>query len=322
MLTDDGGWFELVVASRRMLAQQIVGLELRSATGDKLPAFDAGAHIDLQTPAGIVRNYSLCNAPQDADRYELGVLLEPNGRGGSRSVHEELTEGACVRVRGPRNHFALHSANHTVLLAGGIGITPLLAMARQLDAEGQSFELHYCARSRARAAFADVVSRYGVRAHLYLDDDDGGQKLDAEQVLAAPSGLSHLYVCGPSGFIEYICGVARARGWQDDRIHWERFAAGNNVTADATGGFKVAIRGVDGVFAVEPNQSILQCLALHGIEHPVSCEQGICGTCVMRVVSGEPDHRDMFLTDAERANQLFTPCCSRSKSTHLVLERI
>ncbi len=320
----EAGWFELVVTSRKAIAEQVVGLELRSACGDRLPAFDAGSHIDLETPAGVVRNYSLCNAPGEAYCYELGILLESGGRGGSRSVHEDLTVGARVRVRGPRNHFALQPAEHTVLLAGGIGITPLLAMAEQLHADGRSFELHYCVRSRSRAAFLDRLGAcpYADRVHLHLDDCAAEQKLDTERVLGRPSQGAQLYVCGPAGFIDYVRAAAHAQGWQDARIHFERFSADPQAACDPGGYFEVVVQGVDGVFTVAPDQSILQCLGKHGVELPMSCEQGICGTCAMRVVSGEPDHRDMFFSDGEHQNQLFTPCCSRSRSTRLVLERI
>ena len=323
-MQSDAGWFELVVTSHQALAEQVVGLELRSPSGDRLPAFDAGSHIDLETPAGVVRNFSLCNAPGDVYRYELGILLEPGGRGGSRSVHEDLTVGARVRVRGPRNHFALQPAEHTVLLAGGIGITPLLAMAEQLHAAGQSFELHYCVRSRNRAAFLDRLSArpYADRVHLHEDDGAAGQKLDAGRVLAGPSQHARLYVCGPAGFIDYVCGAAHAQGWHDAQIHFERFSADPQAACDPGDRFEVVVQGVDGIFTVAPDQSILQCLTKQGVELSMSCEQGICGTCAMRVVSGEPDHRDMFFTDSEHQSGLFTPCCSRSRSTRLVLERI
>lgn len=309
------------VARKCAEAQDICSLELVPLDGQSLPAFTAGSHIDLHLPGGLVRQYSLCNDPQDTGRYVVGVLREAASRGGSAAVHEQVQEGQQIAIGAPRNHFALHAggpARH-LLLAGGIGITPVLAMARQLAREGADFELHYCARSRERMAFTALLQSmpWADRVHLHVD---GEGALDMAQLLGAPQAGLHLYVCGPRGFMDAALGMARTSGWSEDRLHYE-FFAGESVQREGDAGFEIEIASTGQVVRVAPEQTVVQALAGIGVEVQTSCEQGVCGTCLTRVLSGEPEHRDMYLTEDEQAAcDQFLPCCSRAKSARLVLD--
>ncbi len=308
---------------RRIVADDICSLELQAPDGRPLPAFAPGAHIDLHLSGDLVRQYSICSAPDQLATYRIAVLREPGSRGGSVAAHE-LVEGQVVRVSEPRNLFPLaEGASHHLLLAGGIGITPLLSMAQELHRRGASFDLHYCARSPSRAAFVDeMVTQMPGRVHLHFDDGADGQRLRLPAVLDASPPHTHLYACGPGGFIDAMLGGARQVGWSETRLHREYFAApGAPENAPAGERFEVQIASTGKVIEVPAQRSVVDALKACGIEVPVSCEQGICGTCVLRVLEGQPDHRDMFLTPQERdANDRFTPCCSRSRTARLVLD--
>ena len=317
------------LARKRPEAADIMSFELVAVDGGALPAFEAGAHIDVHLPASagaIVRPYSLCNSPQETHRYLLGVLREPASRGGSVAMHDALVEGQTLQISAPRNHFALAAAApaapHSLLLAGGIGITPLLAMAEQLHADGAQFELHYAARNAARAAFLPrlLAAPWLGQVRLHLDDGDADQRLDLPALLAAPAAGAQLYVCGPAGFIDAVLAAARAAGWPEASLHSERFGA-VLVQHDSDAAFEVQL-GRDGrVVPVSPGQTVVQALALAGVVLPTSCEQGVCGTCLTRVLAGQPDHRDHYLTPEEQAaGDQFLPCCSRSCSPLLVLD--
>ena len=314
----------LRVSAKTSAAQDICALELRSPDGAALPRFEAGAHIDLHLGCGLVRQYSLAGDPADTSRYLLGVLLEPESRGGSAAVHRQVNVGDLLGASLPRNHFPLHpDAPYSLLLAGGIGITPLLAMAEQLQREGRDFALHYCTRSAARKAFAERLrdSAWAARVSVHHDDAEPQQRLQLARVLAdAPPG-SHLYVCGPRGYIDWVLQGAQGAGWEAHRLHREYFGADAPARASADQGFEVELARSARVLRVEPGQTIVQALAAAGVDLPTSCEQGVCGTCLTRVLSGVPDHRDSYLTDEERAaNDQMLPCCSRSLSPRLVLE--
>ncbi|RTR53435.1 oxidoreductase [Pseudomonas aeruginosa] len=314
---------EVRITRRTVEAQDIVGLELCSLDGSSLPPFSAGSHIDVHLSNGIVRQYSLCNDPRERDRYQIGVLLDPNSRGGSQHVHQYLEEGGLLKISEPRNLFPLvHEAKRSLLFAGGIGITPILCMAERLAVTGADFELHYCARSADRAAFVNRLekSAFSDRVHLHFDDGHAEQRLDAARVLANPDSGTHLYVCGPGGFMGFVLDSAEGAGWSEANLHREYFAAAP-ISQGNTGAFEVQLASSGQCFQIPADRSVADVLMDAGIDVPLSCEQGICGTCVTRVLSGEPDHRDMFMTDAEHArNDQFTPCCSRSKSPRLVLD--
>ncbi len=313
---------EVVVASRNTEALDICTYELASVDGSPLPAFSAGAHIDVHLPDGLVRQYSLCNHPQERHRYVIGVLKDPASRGGSRGLHEQVHEGARLSISEPRNLFPLvHDARRSLLFAGGIGITPILCMAERLAHSGADFELHYCARSSERAAFVERLKASPFAEQVFLHfDEQPDTALDIAHVLAAPADDVHLYVCGPGGFMQHVLDNARAQGWQEACLHREYFTAAP-VDKRLDGCFSVKLSSSGQVFEVPADKSVVQVLESHGIEIAVSCEQGICGTCLTRVLEGVPEHRDLFLTEQEQAlNDQFTPCCSRAKTALLVLD--
>jgi len=303
-------------------AQDIASFELARADGGPLPAFGAGSHIDVQVPGGLTRQYSLCNDDQESHRYRIAVLRDAASRGGSQGMHEQVKEGDLLTISTPRNHFPLVRAERTLLLAGGIGVTPLLCMAQRLATLGADFELHYCARSAERTAFrAEIAAApWAQRVHLHFDDGEAAQKLDAASLLAAPAASTHVYVCGPTGFIDHVVGTANAQGWDKANVHLEYFGAAPQDTS-GDGSFEVRIASSGQSVTVAKDQSVVQALLAHGIEILTSCEQGVCGTCVTRVLEGECEHRDLYFTDEEKAaNDQFTPCCSRAKSAVLVLD--
>jgi vanillate O-demethylase ferredoxin subunit len=308
------------IARKSFEALDICSFELMDPQGRALPPFAAGAHIDVHPDGGPVRQYSLCNDSAETHRYQIAVLRDPASRGGSVAMHA-LETGQTLRISDPKNHFPLAPhARHSVLLAGGIGITPILCMAERLWLTGGSFELHYCTRSIARAAFVRRIreSTFAGRVHFYFDDE--GQRLDARKVLGKPQPDVHVYVCGPAGFMDSILSAARDADWPEERLHREYFAAAPANRHD-DGGFEVQIASTGVVIRVSAEESIVAALANMGVEVPVSCEQGVCGTCLTRVLEGTPDHRDLFLTSDERARgDQFTPCCSRAKSARLVLD--
>jgi cytochrome P450/ferredoxin-NADP reductase len=307
------------VAARCLVAQDIVALELESADDTPLPPFEPGAHVDVQLGADLLRQYSISNHPAQRGRYRLGVLLDPNSRGGSAAVHAGCQVGQVLQIGRPRNHFPLRlDAAHTLLFAGGIGITPILAMAHALHAAGRSFELHYCGRSAARLAFLDELEAFGDRVQVHLDDGPASRHLAIDAVLATPAPGRHLYVCGPNGFMDFVTKAARRLGWADDTVHLERFGA--EVNTDGAPFTVVAARSKVS-FEVQPGERIADKLAEHGIAVRMSCQSGVCGTCITKVIEGMPDHRDHVQTPAEKAaNRTITVCCSRSKTRRLVLD--
>ncbi|VVN73672.1 PDR/VanB family oxidoreductase [Pseudomonas fluorescens] len=313
---------DVMVVSRNNEAQDICSFELANVDGHPLPAFSAGAHIDVHLPDGLIRQYSLCNHPEERHRYLIGVLKDPASRGGSRSLHEQIHSGAHLRISEPRNLFPLaHQARRSLLFAGGIGITPILCMAERLAHAGADFELHYCARSSERAAFVQRLrdAPFADRVFLHFDEQ-AHTALDAAKVLATPEDNVHLYVCGPGGFMQHVLDSARAQGWQEDCLHREYFAAAP-LDSSNDGSFSVKVGSSGQIFEVPADKTVVQVLESHGIEIAMSCEQGICGTCLTRVLEGVPEHRDLFLTEDEQAlNDQFTPCCSRSKTPLLVLD--
>ena len=313
---------DVVVVSRNNEAQGICTYELANADGSALPAFSAGSHIDVHLPGGLIRQYSLCNPPDEQHRYLIGVLKDPASRGGSQSLHEHINSGDRLRISEPRNLFPLaHEATRSLLFAGGIGITPILCMAERLAHSGADFEMHYCARSSERAAFVERIrnSPFADRVFMHFDEQPE-TAMNAAQVLANPQPGAHLYVCGPGGFMQHVLASARAQDWQEQALHREYFAAAP-VDSSNDGSFSVKVSSTGQVFDIPADKTVVQVLESHGIDIPMSCEQGVCGTCLTRVLEGVPDHRDMFLTDDEQAcNDQFTPCCSRSKSPLLVLD--
>lgn len=312
------------VARKWTEAVDICVLELASAEPQRaLPAFSAGSHIDVQIPGGVTRQYSLCNDSSERHRYLIGVLKDPKSRGGSRAMHEIVQEGDLLRISVPKNHFALsHEAKHSILLAGGIGVTPILCMAERLAIAGEKFEMHYCTRERNRTAFLRRIqsSPFAAQVRFHFDDGEPEQKLDIGALLATHQVGTHLYVCGPKGFMDAVLQTARAKGWPESQLHYEFFSA-DVARSDADGSFEVKLASSGKVVNVPRDKTVVEALKAAGIEVQTSCEQGVCGTCLTRVLEGVPEHRDMYLTTEEQAaNDQFMPCCSRSVTPMLVLD--
>jgi vanillate O-demethylase ferredoxin subunit len=310
------------VLRRTQEAVGIVSLELARPDGAPLPAFSAGSHIDVQVPGGPVRQYSLCNDATENHRYRIAVLRDAASRGGSVGMHDAVREGDTLQISEPRNHFPLVHAKRTLLFAGGIGVTPLLCMAQRLAAIGADFTLHYSARSRDRVAFHDEImaSPFAQRVQFHLDDGGPGQILNVPAALGAPDADTHIYICGPGGYINHVVQNAQGMGWPQAQIHLEYFSA-TPQDHSTDGAFDVKLASSGKTVRVAAGQSVVQALQAQGIEILTSCEQGVCGTCITRVLEGECDHRDLYFTDEEKAkNDQFTPCCSRAKSAVLVLD--
>jgi vanillate O-demethylase ferredoxin subunit len=310
------------IASKTGTATDICAFELAATDGGALPPFSAGAHIDVQLPNGLVRQYSLCGDPRDTQRYLIGVLRDPASRGGSAAMHA-LAEGTVIDISEPKNHFPLaNDAQHSILLAGGIGVTPILCMAERLAHLGASFELHYRTRSPERTAFRERLQRPDMaeRVRIYFDTAAAHERLDLAAILARPQSATHVYVCGPGGFIEAVLRQARESGWAEGNLHREFFNAPQPGTA-ASSAFQVKLASSGRVVDVGAGQTVLEALRGCGMDIPTACEQGVCGTCLTRVLAGEPEHRDVYLTEAERAaNDQFLPCCSRSRTALLTLD--
>lgn len=321
--TTEGAPRQVRVRAMRYEADGVCSVELAPAgAGGPLAPFTAGAHIDLHLPGGLVRSYSLLNGQDDASRYVVGVHLHPASRGGSRHVHAALRPGDVVTIAGPRNHFALvEDAAHTVFIAGGIGITPLLSMMRRLNALGRPWELHYAARTRAQAGFVDEVQALAAggtgRVTIALDGEPGGVMLDLAAIVAGAPTQAHLYCCGPTGMLQAF--EAATAGVPPQRVHTEYFAP--RQQADTAGGFDVQCARSAKAFRVAPGQTVLQALLAQGVQVPYSCEQGICGSCEVAVLQGTPDHRDEILTPQEKAaGKTMMVCCSGAQTDLLVLD--
>jgi len=306
------------------LTPEVSSFELVHPAGRPLPAYEAGAHIDVHLPGGYTRTYSLARAPQAGAapaRYLIGVKREPASRGGSAALHERVRAGDLLPIGSPRNTFPLHAgARHHLLLAGGIGLTPLLAMAQQLAAEGAAFTLCVFARSRALLPFADELAALGPAVRLHLDDPAAPEKLDLRALLAppAPAPGTHLYLCGPAGFMQ--AALDAARHWDEDRIHLEYFAPPTQAGGEAEDQpfvLRLARRGIE--VPVPADASAVDALHDLGIDVPTSCAQGVCGTCVVPWTAGEPEHRDHCLSATERRHKLAL-CCSRAKSAVLEVD--
>lgn len=312
------------VTHKLIEAQGICSLELRTLDGGPLPGFSAGSHIDLYLPNNIVRQYSLCNSPRETHRYLIAVLRDSASRGGSRAVHDTVQPGDVLTVGQPRNHFSLNEeAKSSLLFAGGIGVTPILCMAERLVEFGAEFHVHYAARSSKSAAFIERIKRssFDERVSLHFDDELADQRLNIEAVLSTAHTDTHLYVCGPKGFMDAVLDTARRLDWPESQLHWEFFSRKPRTSSTGDDPFELLLSRSGKLITVPSDKTAVEALADAGVVVPVSCEQGVCGTCLTRVLEGELDHRDMYLTDEEhmRGDQ-FTPCCSRAKSPRLVLD--
>jgi ferredoxin-NADP reductase len=309
---------DLVVVRRETAAADVVALTLVDPAGGTLPAWTPGAHVDVVLDGGLTRQYSLCGALRDRTSFRIGVLRAPDSSGGSQLVHEALQEGSPVRVRGPRNHFALVDAPRYSFVAGGIGITPLLPMIESVQQRGVPWTLAYGGRQRASMAFLDELAKYGDPVRVWPQDEEG--LLDLPGVLGDPRPDTLVYCCGPEQLLAAV--ESQCAAWPPGALHVERFApkpAGPAVTADAP--FELVLQR-SGITAVVPaDQSILEVVERAGISLLSSCRIGTCGTCEQEVIAGDIDHRDSVLTEEDReAGEYMMICVSRCRSERLVLD--
>ncbi len=314
-----GDRLQVTVAHRTTIADGVVAFELRRLDG-QLPTFQPGAHIDVQLPNGLTRQYSLVNGPGELDRYVIGVKREPESRGGSACLHDIVRAGDVVAISEPRNNFPLRRDSfRTILIAGGIGVTPLLAMAQALAASALNYDLHYFAQSADHIAFAERLAALGpsVVTHLGLSPDETGDALRA--ILSEPEDGGHAYICGPGPMLDAARTTATSAGWPDAAVHFEYFQ--NASALDTSSSFTIELARSALTINVPAGTSVLDVLRSNGVGLPSSCEQGACGTCIVTVLGGEPDHQDVYLNATERqAGDRMLTCVSRSRSERLVLD--
>ncbi|MFW6764047.1 PDR/VanB family oxidoreductase [Acinetobacter pittii] len=312
--------YDVVVKNRHVEGGNIAVMEFESATSTTLPKVEAGAHIDVHLPNGMVRQYSLCQNPNDEGKFRLGILRDPESRGGSVSAFDEIKDGMQIQVSEPKNLFPLLKAKHSVLIGGGIGITPLITMAYQLAHEGASFELHYCGASPENCAFVDEIKNGELAQYttFHFKSEGASHRAFFESAIKDIDSESHIYTCGPVGFMDWVINLATTHDFPEQQIHKEYFQVETDTSGDS---FEVVAERSGKIIMVEAGETILQALAKEGIEIEMSCEQGVCGTCMCDVIEGEPDHRDVYFTDEEKAsNEQILVCCSRSKTPRLVLD--
>lgn len=309
---------EVRLIAIRYLARDTSLFEFESVDKRPLPGYEPGAHIDVHLPNGLVRNYSLTLAVPEPSRYAVGIKRDPASRGGSRFIHDELRVGTILTIGGPRNNFRLHEdAAHTVLIAGGIGITPIWCMAQRLKALGRDWRLHYACRSREDMAFRHELEAMP-QATLHFDDESGGQFLDVAAIVAAAPKDAHLYCCGPAPMLQAF--EAATKDWPRDQVHVEYFTA-KELPPTKKGGFTVALARSGVEYFIPEGETILNVLLDAGIDIDYSCELGICGACEQRVISGIPEHRDSILSEEEQAeNKRVMICCAGCKTERLVLD--
>ncbi len=318
-----GGKLELRVQAVKREAEGISSFEFVRPDGAELPAFTAGAHVDVELPNDVLRQYSLCNDPRERQRYVVAVLRDAVGRGGSIAMHDTIKEGQMVTISEPLNNFPLSgNALKHLLIAGGIGITPVLAMVRDLETRGEDFELHYCTRSPDMTAFMAYLQRDAIkdRVHFHFDGGDPSRGLDVAGLLRPYDLGTHVYCCGPTGLMSAVRDAADH--WPMGTVHFEYFSVDPALAAGsgADEAFEVEIESSGEVHQIPVGTTILEALRAAGHDLPSACEEGICGTCITEVASGEIDHRDMVLDDDEQeAGDLMTICCSRARG-RLVLK--
>jgi len=313
---------DLQVVGVRLQARDVVSIELRDPHGHDLPAFEPGAHIDLHLPGGLVRSYSLVNAPEQRDHYLVAVLRDRSSRGGSVWIHDHLRVGQVLPVDPPRNHFPLHeAAGRSVLIAGGIGVTPLVCMARRLSERGSPVRMLYAARSRECAAFGAELRALGIPVRWHFDDVQGGPP-DLEAFVRDCASDTHLYACGPHALLESFQATCERLGL--GHRHIERFGAPPTPAAtadDARDRYIVELRRSGRELQVRPGQSLLDVLRDADVDVPFSCTQGVCGSCETAVLEGVPDHRDHLLSEREKAGgRTMLVCVSGCRSERLVLD--
>lgn len=312
-------FIKLLVAQKQTLAGGIYLLELRHPDGNDLPAFTAGAHLTVEVPSGVRRNYSLCSNPADRNFYQIAVKRDAGGRGGSISMTDDVQAGDQLSVSVPRNNFELQPrATRFLFVAGGIGITPVLSMMRHIKTQGNdNFKLIYCTRDADSTAFMDVLTSPEFAPHVQIHHDHGdlNQAFDFWPFFESPSN-AHVYCCGPRGLMEAVTDMSGH--WPPSAIHFESFGVDTSTNAANTA-FSVRLHKSGEVIAVSPEQSILEALRACGHHVTSSCESGTCGSCRTSLLGGEVEHRDMVLSDDEKASNIMV-CVSRAKSAEIVLD--
>ena len=310
----------LRVTRNDQIADGIHLLEFRDPAGKPLPQFTAGAHIAVRVPNGLVRKYSLCNDPVERDRYQIAVKREVGGRGGSCNLIDNVKAGDELTVTAPVNDFSLPPrAQEFLFIAGGIGVTPIMAMIRQIVAEGKRFRLFYCSRSPETTVFLDELSapQFKDLVTIHYDQGDATRSLDLRPILAERKNREHLYCCGPRPLMEAV--RAMTDHWSSTAVHFEAFSEAETHKADDKP-FKVRLARSGAVLDVPTSKTILEALREHGLEVPSSCETGTCGTCRTKLLAGEADHRDLVLAEHERKDTIMI-CVSRARSEEITIDR-
>lgn len=304
------------VATRQVVASQVTLLELVPNEESPLPKWAPGAHIDLYLP-GMVRQYSLCGDPLNLNGYQIAVLRQPDGRGGSAFVHDQLQEGVSLSIGKPRNHFPLVKADEYIFVAGGIGITPLRTMIMACERDGRPWVLHYGGRSRSSLAFLDELESFGDRVRVLPEDEVG--LMPVSRIVAQSRPETVIYCCGPEPLLSAMEGVVAAHG--SGQLHLERFATPVPKHLPDDVPLRVVCAESDVVVEVGAGETVLDALIAAGVDVNYDCCEGTCGTCELELLDGQADHRDAILsTRQRRESEVFYPCVSRAKSTSLVLD--
>jgi ferredoxin-NADP reductase len=307
---------DLVLRAMRWEAPGVMSLELVAPDGSELPPFEPGAHVDLHLPGGIMRQYSLCGDPADRTRYRVGIRSVSGGLS-SQHVHRKLRPGETVGVSAPRNNFPLVDAQRYLFVAGGIGITPMIPMMRAASEKGKPWTLLYCNKRDADAPFLEEIKSLG--GEISLHSTEAGTRLDVVKQLSDVRKDTVVYCCGPDGLMTAVEEATSA--WPEDTVRFEWFTPRKRPEDEVAGSFEIVCEASGVTLTVPPEKSVLAILNEAGIEVPSSCTQGICGTCEVRVIDGEVDHRDSILSSAERAaNQTMMTCVSRARGARLVLD--
>ncbi|MBQ4828433.1 PDR/VanB family oxidoreductase [Alteromonas sp. CI.11.F.A3] len=316
--------FEVVIQKKTQETPNISSFELVREDGGKLPVFETGSHIDVHLGENLLRHYSLINHPQAEAFYKIAVLKDANSRGGSIRMHNELAVGDKLIISEPRNLFPLNVQSKKVLLfAGGIGITPIMSMAIELDSHGIDFELHYRTRSKSETAFYQQLSTCSFASKVFFSfsDEEENNTATINQALKNFTENTHLYTCGPVGYMDYIFDIAKSHSWNEQNLHKEIFKVEPKESHTGDIPFKLILSRSGLEIDVASDQTALEAIEDAGVEIDMSCEMGICGACLTAVTDGVPDHRDEFLSSEEKAkNDQFTPCCSRALTSTLTID--
>ncbi len=308
------------VKKKWQIAKNTFALELSATEGQTLPPFEAGAHIDIIAGQNIVRQYSLANNPAEENRYLLGILKTENPQGVSSALCDRVEEGSLLRLAGPRNHFPLESdAPSSLLIGGGIGITPLMAMAHRLHTTNKPFAMHFFARSEEDAPFLQEIKAapFAGNVHFYFDNVGGNPPIDLQRILLGAETGAHVYTCGPSGFMDMVIGMSK-QVMSEERIHKEFFTFEEKPVLNQT--FEIEIKSTGQILTVPQDRAIIDVLHENGIRVPRNCPKGVCGSCARQVIEGEIDHRDSVLPQAARDQGYMLLCVSRAKGERLSLD--